>query len=155
LESPLYTGAGTFEQIALSQLASAMHDPWLTGSGGGEYRVETHGHTLPELLGTAAASLKFDIHGGELSHLVADEGSLQFRRFTGMLLLRNGIFEVQHGSLDSAAGNYSLSGSASWARQLNFTLVSNGAPKIAVSGTLASPVISTSPVPSARVTLPR
>jgi hypothetical protein len=153
MQPPLYAGNGNFKQIVLAQLATAMHDAWLTGTGNGEYRVEARGRTLPELLAGASGSLRFDVHGADLSHVVLEDGSLKIRRSAGILLLKGGTFEVQHGVLDSMSAAYSLNGTVSWSRNLDFTLLSDSAPTLTVSGTLASPqVLSQDPAPN-RATL--
>ena len=139
---PVYTGTGSFKQVALAQLATAMHDAWLAGTGNGEYRVEAHGHSLPELLGTAAGSMKFDIHGADFPHVLVENDPLQVRRFAGILTLKDGRFELQHGILDSTSGNYSVTGNASWSRQLDFRLASDTAAPIRVTGQLDSPMVS-------------
>jgi AsmA family/AsmA-like C-terminal region len=150
---PLYAGNGSFKQVELAQLATAMHDDWLTGTGNGEYRVESHGHSLPELLGTAAGSMKFDIHGGDFPHVIVENDPLQVRRFAGVLTLKDGQFELQHGILDSTSGNYSVMGNASWARQLDFRLASDTASTMTVTGPLASPTVSVQDAPPSRATL--
>lgn len=152
-QPPLYAGNGTFKQVALPQVAAAMHDPWLTGSGSGAYRVEAHGHTLPELLGSATGSLQFDVRGGELAHVILEDSSLKLRRFTGVLALRSGKFEVQHGVLDSVGTSYAVSGNASWSCALDFTLLPDGAPGVTVTGTLAAPKVVVQPTAATRATL--
>ncbi len=152
-QPPHYDGNGAFKQVELSQLALAMHDPWLTGTGNGEYRVEARGRSLAELLGTASGSLKFDMHAGDLAHVVVEDTSLKVRRFAGMLTLRNGKFELQHGVLDSTTGSYSVSGTALWSRELDFTLQGEGVPNRTVTGTLASPKVSATQSPTTRATL--
>jgi AsmA family/AsmA-like C-terminal region len=154
-QAPLYAGNGAFKQVDLAQLAESMHDPWLTGTGNGEYRVEARGPTLRELLGTAAGSLKFDVHAGDLPHVVFEDSSLKVRRMAGMLTLRNGKFELQHGVLDSATGSYSVSGTASWSRELDFALQGDGVPNRIVTGTLAEPKVSATQTPTTRANLQR
>ena len=150
---PLYAGNGSFKQVELAQLATAMHDAWLTGTGNGEYRVEAHGHSLAELLGTAAGSMKFDLHGGDFPHVIVENDPLQMRRFAGVLTLKDGEFELEHGVLDSPSGNYSVTGSASWSRQLDFKLGSDTTSPIAVTGPLASPKVSVENATPSRATL--
>jgi len=119
-----------------------MHDPWLSGTGEGRYRVETRGNSLQELLTAAAGSLQFDLHGGDLNHILVESTPLKLRRFTGTLVLKNGVFEIQRSQLESASAAYSVKGTASWSRELDFTLVSDTNPTLTVTGTLASPKVS-------------
>jgi AsmA protein len=152
-QPPLYAANGAFSQIDLAQLAIAMHDPWLTGTGKGEYRIEARGHALPELLGSASGSMKFDLHSGDLTHVVVDDSPLRLRRFAGLMTLKAGKFEVQHGILDTTSGNYSVSGTASWSRQLDFSLASDNAPNFTVTGMLASPTVTAQDAAPSRATL--
>jgi AsmA protein len=152
-QPPLYAGNGSFKQVALAQLGDAMRDAWLSGTGNGDYRIEARGHSLPELLDSAAGSLQFDVHAGEFNHVILDDDSLKIRRCAGVLVLKNGKFELQHGILDSASGNYTVSGSASWSRQLDITMLSESAPTIKVTGLLESPEVAVEQLPPSRATL--
>jgi uncharacterized protein involved in outer membrane biogenesis len=42
--SPVYSGSGTVTGISLEQVASAMHDPWISGTGGGHLPVQGIGN---------------------------------------------------------------------------------------------------------------
>lgn len=152
-QPPLYAGNGSFQQADLTQLSEAMRDPWLTGTGNGEYRVEARGRTLAELLGSATGSLHFDMHSGDLAHVVVEDSSLKVRRFAGILTLHNGKFALQRGLLDSTNGSYSVSGTALWSRELDFSLQGDGVPNRTVTGTLAEPRVSVTQAPTTRATL--
>ena len=45
---PTYRGNGTLEKVALSQVAEAMHDAWITGTANVDYRAATQGWTKTE-----------------------------------------------------------------------------------------------------------
>ncbi len=67
---PAYSGTGTLEKVALGQLAEAMHDNWITGSG--NVRISsptTQGWSKAELLANADASLQVEARDGSLPHL--------------------------------------------------------------------------------------
>jgi len=141
-QPPVYRGSGSFERVALAQLASAMRTAWITGAGDGTYHVEARGSSLVNLLGTASGSLNFDLRDVDLPAIVVEDGSLKGRRFVGTLGVRNGRFDLQNSTLDCTSGEYSVTGTATWSRQLAFTLTSENNPTLTVSGTLAEPQVT-------------
>ena len=46
VDPPAYTGTGTLAGISLQQVAEAMHDPWISGTAEGTYRLTASAPTL-------------------------------------------------------------------------------------------------------------
>lgn len=138
---PTYAGRGSFAGVLLGQVATAMHDGWITGSGGAKYQFTTAGQTGKDLASNATATLDFNARGGELAHIKLDEnsGPLQLRRFTGRLSLQDGTFHIEQGKMDTAAGIYVVSGTASLGQKLDVTFARTGGRTFNITGTLSSP----------------
>jgi uncharacterized protein YhdP len=81
---------------------------------------------------------------------MVDEGALKFVRFSGEARLHDGTFEMNAAKLDSTAGKFLLSGSASLQRELDVKLARNdnsSAGGYAITGTLANPRVEPLPGP--------
>ena len=138
---PTYSGRGAFDGVLLADLATAMHDGWITGAGAAKYQFATAGKTSKDLLSNATATIDFDSRGGELAHIKLDDnsGPLRVRRFTGRLTLQGGNFHMEQGKLDTAAGIYLVSGTASLGQKLDVTFARSGGRTFNITGTLSSP----------------
>jgi hypothetical protein len=152
---PEYSGSGTLERVALSQLSESMNDDWITGTATGTYRVKASGLDAGQLFASATSNLKIDARDGLLRHVALVEGSgpLQMHRLTARLLLQEGKFEIQEGKLETPAGVYEVSGTASLTRILNLKLAREGAPGFNVTGTLTEPHVSPIPSPETQAEL--
>jgi len=139
---PEYSGTGRLDEIALAQLSESMNDDWITGSATATYRVRTSGLDAAELFASATSTLKVDARDGLLPHVSLREEPLQMRRLTAHFMLHDGGFEIQDGKLETAAGIYQLSGTASLTRVLNLKLTQEGAPGFNITGTLTEPHVS-------------
>jgi hypothetical protein len=141
---PTYSGSGTLEGIALSQLSDSMNDDWITGSAIATYRVKASGLDAAELFASAISTLKVDAHDGVLRHVALGDrgGPLQMRHFAAHLFLQAGKFEIQEGKLETPTGVYLVSGTASLTRMLNLKLTCEGAPGFSITGTLTEPQVS-------------
>jgi hypothetical protein len=141
---PEYRGSGTVERIALDQLSESMDDGWISGSATATYRVKTSGLDASELFASATSTLKVDARDGMLRHIALGDGSgpLEMRRLAGQLFLHEGEFEIQEGQLETPAGIYQLSGTASLTRILNLKLTRDGSPGFDIAGTLSEPRVS-------------
>jgi uncharacterized protein involved in outer membrane biogenesis len=152
---PEYSGSGTLERVALSQLSESMNDDWITGTATGTYRVKASGLDAGQLFASATSTLKIDARDGLLRHVALVEGSgpLQMHRLTARLLLQEGKFEIQEGKLETPAGVYEVSGTASLTRILNLKLARERAPGFNITGTLTEPHVSPIPSPETRAAL--
>ncbi len=160
--SPVYTGTGTLTEISLQQAADAMHDPWISGTAGGTYRVTASGADSTAFWQSADGALQFDLRDGVLSHisLASDEGPLRIARWQGLARLRGGKIEIEKGKLISPAGMYETSGVASLGQVLDFKLTRGadvkaahaGAVAYSITGSLVEPrVVMTTPETQARL----
>jgi hypothetical protein len=161
-DSPAYTGTGTLTGVSLHQVADAMHDPWISGTAGGTYRITASGADSTAFWQSADGGLQFDVRDGVLSHisLASDEGPLRIARWQGRAQLRDGKIDIENGKLVSAAGAYEVSGTASLGQVLDFKLtrISDvgaahaGSMAYSISGTVAEPrVVLTTPETQARL----
>ena len=141
---PEYSGSGTVERMALNQLSESMNDDWITGSAVASYRVKTSGLAGAELFASATGTLKIEVRDGSLRHVVLAEGSgpLQIRRLAAHLALQSGRFEIQDSKLETPAGIFQVSGTASLTQLLNLKLTREGNPGFNITGTLLEPHVS-------------
>jgi hypothetical protein len=144
VKPPEYSGSGTLQHVDLRQLAEAMHDGWVTGTAMTTYRASASGVDATQLLSSAKANLRIEIHDGVLPHIALAEGNepLRIHRLVGNFVLRDGRFEIQQGKLETAGGIYQLSGTASLTRTLDLKLVRDGAPGFNITGPLTEPRVA-------------
>jgi hypothetical protein len=160
-DSPVYTGTGTLTGISLHQVSDAMHDPWISGTAGGTYRITASGVDSAAFWQSADGGLQFDVRDGVLAHisLASDEGPLRIAHWQGRTRLRDGKLEIENGKFISAAGAYEVSGSASLGQVLDFKLTRitdagahAGSMAFTVTGTVAEPRVAlTTPETQARL----
>jgi hypothetical protein len=117
--------------------------------------VKASGLDAGQLFASATSNLKIDARDGLLRHVALVEGSgpLQMHRLTARLLLQEGKFEIQEGKLETPAGVYEVSGTASLTRILNLKLEREGAPGFNITGTLTEPHVSPILSPETRAAL--
>jgi hypothetical protein len=141
---PECSGSGRLERIALDQLSESMNDDWITGSATATYRVKMAGLDANELFASATSTLQVDARDGQLRHLALGEetGSTQMHRLAASLSLHDGEFEIQEGKLETSAGSYQVSGTASLTRSLNLKLAPDKGPAFNITGTLTEPRVS-------------
>jgi hypothetical protein len=157
-----YTGSGTLTGISLGQVANAMHDPWISGTGGGAYQLAASGADSAAFWESAEGGMQFDLRDGVLSHisLVSDEGPLRVGRWQGRVRLQGGEIEIEKGKLVSSVGACEISGTASLGRVLDLKLSRDkdvkperaGSQVYSITGTLAEPRVTlTTPETQARL----
>jgi len=143
---PMYVGRGRLERASLERLGSLMRDPWGTGTLSGAYQFTLSGWKAEDLARTASGSAEFELRNGALPRLsLAASGPLHVRRFSGRLMLRDRALAFTEAHLDAAGGPYSLSGTASFARELDLTLTGKDSREYAINGALARPRVSFPP----------
>ena len=150
------TSSGTFIRIALTYVAEAMKDPWITGTASGSYELTAEASSVADFWQSAEGTLRFQVGSGVLAHVsLEDQGPLKFANFRGLVRLHTGEFEVKDATLDSLDGALQLSGTASINRELQMKLsrrVNGPVQEFAISGTLAEPhVVLLSPSEQARL----
>jgi hypothetical protein len=162
-ESPAYVGSGTLTGISLEQLADAMHDPWISGTAGGTYRITASGAESGAFWESAEGGLQFDLRDGELSHisLAGDEGPLRVARWQGRARLTGEKIEIEKGKLVSPTEAFEIGGTASLGQVLDFKLARNADVKSAhasavaysITGTLAEPLVVVTTTPQTQAEL--
>jgi len=137
-----YSGSGTLENVALGQVADAMHNDWIRGTANGQYTIELAGSTSAELAASAQGSLQFDLRDGALPRIAVAGAPLRVRRFTGSLDFRGPQIQMRDATLDSPSASFTVNGTASMSKKLDFKLVQEGASTLTVTGTLADPQVA-------------
>jgi hypothetical protein len=152
--SPVYAGAGSLTGISLEQIASAMHDPWISGTGAGNYQLKASGTDGAAFWQSAEGGIRFDVRDGVLAHisLASGEAPLQILHWQGRARLHDSKIEVEQGALVSSAGEaYEIGGTASFGRELDFKLIGGTEMKApaslvySITGTVAEPRVAVSP----------
>jgi uncharacterized protein involved in outer membrane biogenesis len=161
--SPVYSGAGSLTGISLGEMAEAMHDPWISGTGSGTYQIASSGRTSAEFWQAAEGDLDFDLRDGMLAHitLAGDGEALQIARWQGHAQLHDGKIEIEKGALNSSAAAYEVSGTASLGQIVDFKLIAGAEAKSAgvgsmvysITGTVAEPHVALIPSPETRAQL--
>jgi len=143
-KTPEYNGGGRVERIDLDQLSKSMDDDWIAGSATANYRLKMAGLNANELFASATSTLKIDVRDGLLRHLALGEemGPTQMHRLAASLFLHDGQFEIQEGKLETSAGSYQISGTASLTRSLNLKLTREKGTGFNITGTLTEPRVS-------------
>ena len=143
---PVYSGRGRLTHINLAQLSTAMQDAWATGTADLSYQLKMTGINPDELKGSASGLGDFAVKDGTLRHMALDNkaGVLKVTKLDGTLTLHDGNFVVSDAKLQSGAAVYTVQGTVSWSRQLNFKLT-DSAHAYELSGTLARPEVKQAP----------
>jgi hypothetical protein len=161
--SPVYSGDGTLTGISLEQMADAMHDPWISGTGSGSYHIASSGSISAEFWQAAEGDLDFEVRNGALSHIIlaGDGGALQIARWQGHAQLHDGKIEIEKGALNSSAAAYEVSGTASLGRVVDFKLIAGAEGKsvgagslvYSITGTVSEPHVALIPSPETQAEL--
>lgn len=149
-------GSGSLTGVSLARLADAMKDRWIAGTANSSYEVK--GPCPSDFWTSADGTIQFDMKDGSLPHvsLSEDEG-LKITRLVGQARLHAAAIEIDDAMLDSQAGKFQLSGTASLKGELDFKLAratnDASAAQYAITGTLAAPRVrqSSSPETQARL----
>jgi AsmA protein len=155
-QPPRYSFAGVVDRLALDRLATAMNNPWITGSATATYQIDASGLTAGELLATASGTSRVEVRNGAFPRIaLAENRGLQVQRLSAHLSIHAGKFEIQDGHLQTAGDEYQLSGTASLAHVLNLKLTRDGAPGFNITGTLAQPHVTPLAAANAQAALQR
>lgn len=136
------SGKGNLGGASLASLATAMHDPWIEGTVDASYEIK--GPCPADFWQSADGTLQFVMTDGALPRVALGDSSVPLRinRFVGQARLRAGSLEIKDAKLDSPAGKFQLSGTASLKRALDLKLVGSAAGNsrgFTIGGTLAEP----------------
>ncbi len=138
-------GSGTVTGVALNNFADAMNDGWIAGTANASYKLKA---TCPaDFWKSAEGTLRVSMKDGAFPHVLIGEDArpLRVSRLDGQAELHAGTIEIKDAKLDSPAGQYQLSGTASLTREVDFRL--KAAPDspttgYTITGTLAEPRVS-------------
>src|SRR5262249_47259438 len=136
-------------------VAAVMHDAWATGTLDGQYTLGLTGLDAAALRESATGSASFKWNAGTLRH-VSLEGKgapLTFATLSGRFTIRNGSVTCEDCKMQSAGQLYTVTGSATFARDLDFRRVASGASAYAISGPLDRPRGEAVPIPASEAKL--
>ena len=152
---PKYFGSGSVSKVAMAQVAALMHDPWATGTLGGQYTLGSSGSNAQGLRSSASGSAAFKWTGGSLRHMTLEGqvAPLTFASFEGNIALQNGNLQCQDCKLKTVGAIYSVSGTSGLDRSLALRLERASGPSYVVSGPLDDPHIETVSAPPAQAKL--
>jgi uncharacterized protein involved in outer membrane biogenesis len=160
--APVYAGTGAFNSISLQQVASAMHEPWISGTASGTYQLSASGAEAGAFWQSAEGDLQFDIRDGSLPHiLLTSDDQLRIIRWQGQTELRAGKLEIEKSKLVSPSEVFEISGTASLTRSLDLKLAQTTAsgtahaapPVYSIKGTLSDPQVELNAPPETQAKL--
>ncbi len=151
---PAYTSRGQLDGISMAQVATAMQDEWASGVADISYEGTASGWDGDALANSAAGSLQFDWRDGALAHLaLSGQPPLRIRHFAGHMELRNGVLEIGASRMDTPAGIYKVSGTASLERKLGLKLLGDGSQEYVITGPLQKPQVALARAPATEASL--
>jgi hypothetical protein len=159
-DQPVFSGSGRLERVSAARMAESMADDWAAGTLELDYSLALSGRSAVQFRATASGSLQFRWDDAVLKHVVLPgrTGPLVAERFSGRLRLGRGAFTFLETRLQTSAGDFALSGTASLERRLDLRLLSTERAGLrpaavaaeprgyAVTGPLSKPAVT--PVPS-------
>jgi AsmA family/AsmA-like C-terminal region len=150
---PEYRGTGSLEGVELAQVAELMHDGWIEGTGTAKYDFSASGWGLQDLLDSAELKATFAVNEGAFPHIVftSRSGPLHAAEFSGDLRLHEGKFLFDDANLESTAGVYRVSGTASLTGALDLKISSESAAGYNVTGTLVKTRVTSIPTAEAEL----
>ncbi len=144
-KSPVeYHGSGVLQNISLEQVGALMSDAWVSGTADGKFELDGTGDSIHELLASSTGKLQFAMRNGRFTHVEIPgfAGPLQVRRFAGELHLTKNMWELLTGKLEARDGMYTVSGTASTDKGLDFVLTRGDERAWTLAGTLAKPLVT-------------
>jgi len=141
---PAYTAHGALSGVSLGQTSLVLRDNWAAGVGKASYHVVLSGSSAAELAASASGAVTFDIENGAFRHitLISGDGPLAFSNFSGKLRIREGELEFVEGKLQAPGNRYSLTGTATFRRQLDLKLMQENGQVHSISGSLERPRVA-------------
>ena len=145
-KSPTCKGSGQFSGVTLAEFAEAMQDDWVTGTADAKYEVS--GKCPTGFWQSAEGVVDVEMNDGAFPHISFEDGADAFHvnHLVGLANLKAGTIEIQNATVDSAQGDYDLSGTASLAREVDIKLTrvpgGTATAGYTITGTLAEPQIA-------------
>lgn len=140
-QPPQYHGSGTLQSVSLTELSTAMGDPWVTGTADAKFDLSASGGSFSELLASADGEGKFAMQNGAFAHLELPEPAKPFpvHLFAARIAVKKGVWDLSAGRIESRDGIYQISGTASPGGGLNLILKRADEQSWNVTGTLLKP----------------
>lgn len=146
LKPAVCSGSGSLAGLSLASVATAMKNPWITGTADARYEVK--GRCPAEFWQSAEGTMQVEMKEGVLPNFLVGEDAtaLRITRLRGQVRLHAGNLEIDGAKLDSPEGAYEVTGTATLQRELALKMTrSPGSPAAgayAISGTLAKPTVT-------------
>jgi uncharacterized protein involved in outer membrane biogenesis len=145
-------GSGKLSGVSLESAQSAVDERWIAGLANASYEIT--GKCFADFWKTADGTVQVDLRQGTFPRvIIGDSGDpLRVTRLSALANVHAGQLEVADAKLDSSEGTFTLSGTASWKREIDFKLTpvagsESGGTSYAITGTLASPQVAPVVVP--------
>jgi hypothetical protein len=147
---PAYSLRGALQQASVGAIAALTRDAWGTGRANATYRMTASGWDADQLSSSAMGAMNFDWRDGSLAHIALTDTPepLQFHQFQGELTLADGQFTFGPSKLDTPAGIYVVSGTASLDRELGLRLMRGKTEAYDVTGTVEKPRVTPAVLPT-------
>jgi hypothetical protein len=139
-----YQASGAFQNVSMAQLGTAMNDAWATGTVDGKLSLTTSGNSFPELLARSEGELQFALRRGGLTNIQLPDAAKPFPvlLFTGNLIVKNQVWKLSAGKLESHDGPYQVSGTVVPGTGLNIRVTRGDEQSWNVTGTLMKPSVA-------------
>ncbi|MGI9104506.1 MAG: AsmA family protein [Terriglobales bacterium] len=153
--APVYRLRGSLRQASVASAAAVVHENWGTGRANAKFEVAANGWNAEQLRASAAGSVVFDWSNGSLARLTLNGAPppLKITQFHGELSLRDGQFTFSASKMETPAGIYVVSGTASLDRELELRLARGKTQIIDVTGTLDNPHATAVTIPATQAAL--
>jgi len=141
---PHYQAKGRLQNVSMAQMSTAMDDAWATGTADGEFDLKTSGVNFSDMLAHAEGALQFTVRNGTLPRLEFPDAAKPFpvHLFAANVKIKNGIWKLSTGKLESHDGIYQVSGVASTVSGLNLILTRGDEHSWNITGTLLKPNVA-------------
>jgi hypothetical protein len=143
-KQPLCKGSGKLSGVSIGSDGGGLSDHWITGTAAAGY--ELSGKCLTGFWQSAEGTVRLEMRDGAFPHVTIgeDAGPLQVTKLSALAHLQAAKIEVKDARIDSPDGKFTLNGTASLEREIDFKLtpVAGGGTSYAITGTLAAPQVA-------------
>jgi hypothetical protein len=138
---PHYRVTGLLQSISLAEVNTAMNNAWATGTADAKFDLTGSGSNFADLLAHANGELQWTLRNGTLTRLDLPDAGKPFpvHLLAAILTVKNGVWKLITGKLESHDGIYRLSGTISPGSALNLVLTRGDEQSWNITGTLLKP----------------
>ncbi len=138
-------GSGKLSAVSLDGSAKTVDDGWVSGTANASY--ELSGKCFGEFWQSADGTVRVEMRDGAFPRVTIgeDSGPLRVTTMSAAVNLHSANIEIKDAKLDSPDGKFSLNGTASLKREIDFRLTpatNSTAVAYAITGTLGSPQVA-------------